>query len=276
MTDYVVSDEEKQTIIQNFLLNAPPGEFIEVVQDVKFLLNDDTLLNSVAPSAFKEYNTEQFSVVTKGDLKGIVTKFGEVENDTYLEPVSRRVFAFNQIKQEVGDISDGSRYLNGSHESFRAAVQSGIQDYVSSSYQENGAYGVYDTDSGVTLVITSVIFNPDNFWNGRWRSVWNAAIRGGTATITGNIRLDVHYYEEGNVQLKTHKEINAQIGASDANTFAREFVEQVTRIEGDFHRELTNNYDTMSTTTFKALRRALPIFRTLIKWDNLGQYDVSM
>lgn len=64
-----------EDIVKSFLLNAPPGEFMEVVSgllsyifklshfnisiDVRVLLKNDDLLNSLAPSTFREYNENQ-------------------------------------------------------------------------------------------------------------------------------------------------------------------------------------------------------------------------
>ena len=52
--------EELIGMANNFLLNAPPGEFMEVVTDVRGLLADqESIINDSAPATFHEYNTEQ-------------------------------------------------------------------------------------------------------------------------------------------------------------------------------------------------------------------------
>ena len=64
MTDgYDLTDDQKAKIASEFLLNAPPGEFNEVFNDVRSLLNDDDLLKSKCNNAFSQYNKEQFHVV---------------------------------------------------------------------------------------------------------------------------------------------------------------------------------------------------------------------
>jgi len=42
-----------------------------------------------------------------------------------------------------------------------------------------------------------------SYRNGRWRSVWTAKISGSKVTLNGHIQVNVHYYEDGNVQLNT-------------------------------------------------------------------------
>jgi len=67
MADYVVSQEEMIEIANKFLISAPPGEFMEVVTDVRALLPDEKLINDTAPATFREYNTDQMLQVPNGD-----------------------------------------------------------------------------------------------------------------------------------------------------------------------------------------------------------------
>lgn len=48
-----------------------------------------------------------------------------------------------------------------------------------------------------TLEIVGNRYNPNNFWTGRWRSRWTVDQAAGT--VDGEIRLDAHYFEQGNV-----------------------------------------------------------------------------
>jgi len=54
-----ISNKEIVEIVPGFLLNSPPGEFMEVVTDVRGLLSDEAIINSSAPATFREYNTDQ-------------------------------------------------------------------------------------------------------------------------------------------------------------------------------------------------------------------------
>lgn len=47
--------------------------------------------------------------------------------------------------------------------------------------------------------------------NGRWRSVWTVLISGQQAEISGILKVQVHYYEDGNVQLVSSKDVKEAI-----------------------------------------------------------------
>lgn len=47
--------------------------------------------------------------------------------------------------------------------------------------------------------------------NGRWRSQWSVSIISGSAEARGILKVQVHYYEDGNVQLVSSKDIKETI-----------------------------------------------------------------
>ena len=59
-----------------------------------------------------------------------------------------------------------------------------------------------------------------NFRNGRWRSVWTIREEGGQAEVTGLLKVQVHYYEDGNVQLVSSKEIKETITKSVSTNYS--------------------------------------------------------
>jgi len=278
-----VPDDELVQIATNFLLNSPPGEFMEVVTDVRALIPKESLLNDVAAETFREYNTEQMVQVNSPGNKHqvLISKHGEVSDNEYLDPRGNQIITYDHIKQEVHGARAIGSELESDVEAHRAAFDDEAVKYVAEHYP-GGATTVYGKKQGsqykVIVCISSSRFNPNNFWNGRWRSVWQvtfAANGGGQATIDGKMQVNVHYYEDGNVQLNTNTEKHLQAPAGDPVATASNAMKAIIKAEQSFHSALDTSYSTMGDTTFKALRRALPITREKINWNKIRNYKVG-
>jgi len=267
------TQEELIDIANNFLLSAPPGEFMEVVTDVRALLPKESLINESAPRTFREYNTEQMVQVDspKGH-KVLITKYGEVSDGEYLDPKGGVVLRYDHIKQEVtGSRPIQSGDLESNVESLRVAFEKEAFTYCAEHYPF-GTTTVYGKDGKVIFCISSSRFNPHNFWNGRWRSVWTYH----SGELVGHFKIVVHYYEDGNVQLNTNTTQTVNISASGSpDSIAQAALKAVAKAEQQFQESLDSSYRSMGDTTFKALRRALPITRTRIDWNKIKNYKIG-
>jgi len=243
---------------------------MEVVTDVRALLPSESLINESAPRTFREYNTEQMVQVDSpgNSHKVLITKYGEVSDGEYLDPMGKQVISYDHIRQEVtGKRGISSGELDSSLESLRGAFERAAFDYVQQHYP-HGTTTVYGKDGKIIICISSTKFNPNNFCNGRWRSVWTFH----DGELIGHFKIVVHYYEDGNVQLNTdttQKTTITESGSPDAVATAA--IKAITKVEQTFQQALDQSYTTMGDTTFKALRRALPITRSRIDWSSISK-----
>jgi len=122
----------------------------------------------------------------------------------------------------------------------------------------------------VTLCLSSAQLSAKNFWSGRLRSLWQLTRPpgGGAASLSGQLDVAVHYFEEGNVQLQTGHSVQLSLPACDgAAALAEAALRAVRREEASYYASLETTFEELAGGAFKELRRALPVTRTRFQWE---------
>ena len=85
--------------------------------------------------------------------------------------------------------------------------------------------------------------------------------------------MNVHYYEDGNVALSTSKSFSniAVEGSGNADSVMR----KVAAIEKQYQEEVNRTIVDMNETSFKALRRQLPVTRQKVEWEKIRGYGLG-
>ncbi|EYC31122.1 hypothetical protein Y032_0004g1970 [Ancylostoma ceylanicum] len=279
-TEATIPDSEKVRIVSDFLQHAPPGEFNEVFNAVRMLLNNDQLLKEGCAQAITKYNESQFvPVKLEGvEKQTLVTPFNDIGGGRYVDDSSKKSFKYDHLRKEASDIQPTAAE-SGAVESWRAALQKELDAYIDDHYSKSGVGCVFARHGNLTLCIESHQFQPKNFCNGRWRSEWKVPVgdgKTGSQELVGKIKVQVHYYEDGNVQLFSEKDCNVKIQVtSDLEKTAKDIVAAIRDEEGKYQQAVQENYASMSDNTFKALRRQLPVIRAKMDWHKVQSYRIG-
>lgn len=269
--DEEVTPEEKLQIAQHYLLSSPPGQFHDILGDVRKIIPADMMSDALAGGIARVANLKNNQIVKAPSGKQVVlNQAGEIDPVHYFDSLSGTVFTIDHLKMVTEDAAEVPSGQDAALEAKRSAVQERLSKYVSVSFPtEISAGGVFAKDGKLTVALNGEKINLKNFWSGRWQSTWTVNISGQSCTISGDIKLHVHYFEDGNLQLQGQKavpESSSMSFNSDAD-LADRVITFIHAQEGALQSGLEEMYTTMNNETLRAMRRIMPITRTKMEWN---------
>ena len=93
-----------------------------------------------------------------------------------------------------------------------------------------------------------------------------AKIEEGLGKLSGTVRSNVHYFEDGNVQLDDGTKFACELKFSKG--VGESMAAQVMEYEMEFNAGMEDIYVSMSEQVLQGLRRRLPVTRVKFDWDN--------
>lgn len=264
---------EVASIISQFIQTSPPGSNRVLVKDIETLLNKENGTKLI-DSKLREFYTNELTIDDdkSGDLKlielndgfSLVSKYNLDDKGLKFIDFKQQVkFNFDFYNDKPIDIE--SIELNNSE---LESLQKKLDGYVSNHYIDQSVGMVVPKDGNqYQLIIIGERLNDGNFYNGKWVSLFE--YNGDNGKIKGLIKVAVHYYEDGNVLLKSSKEFERETTNLDV-------IEAIGSIEHEFELGLLNEIGELNENKFKGLRRLLPISRNKIQWGKaIGNYKLG-
>ncbi|KAF8527514.1 F-actin-capping protein subunit alpha [Hysterangium stoloniferum] len=274
-----VDQDDRMASAASFILQSPPGEINDVLNDVRNIISDDESLQRGIQPALRQYNIEQFVTVDvlNQEHQVIISEAARVdgEQERFRDPRSKTTFIFDHLTLEAADVQDYQP--DEEAEPFRAALESATTTYVSDHFA-GGVAAVHAISASKYIIqIVANKYNPHNYWSGRWRSEYIVDID--EAKLRGKVLINVHYFEQGNVQLSTTHtptfELTPAIISSPNAASASKILALIETRETEHQTALFDSYYEMGERTFKGLRRALPLTRHKIDWDKVLGYKLG-
>lgn len=262
---------DKQQIASYFILSSPTGEVNAMVEDVKTLVNDEaTTSREFLKGVMREYNTQQMvSATAPNGEKVLVSVHGQVSDNAYLDPASGKVLTFDHLEQKFTGETDQKQVLSENIDSFRSNIEGELKEYIKSKYRPGKCVtAVYGADNGsITVCISAKNVKLSAYWSGAWRSKFSIDVsKKGEAVLTGSIKVNVHYFEDGNVQLHSESNKQAKIQVKDSADTARAVVGAIDQIESQYQSSLEEIYVQMHSQQFKSMRRFYPVTGQPMNW----------
>jgi hypothetical protein len=160
------------------------------------------------------------------------------------------------------------------HASLLTSLSSALSSHFAEHYPPttSSAYTIcpsQSTPDTIAILLSTTKSSPSNFLSGRWRSTF--LYNPSTSTLTGTIKINVHYYEDGNVALSTTKSIPETQVSGDGT----EIVKKVAALEKQYQEEVNRAFVGMNEGAFKGLRRQLPVTRQRVEWEKVRGYNLG-
>lgn len=249
------------TIIKNIIKDSPAGELEEVYQDLITIAGEnskETIIDAIA-----EYNVENSIPIDVDGKDVIISKYNK-QGTKFVDPVNGIQFSVDHLHQKGLDVEEYSADIDADQK--KAITDLG--NYLSTNFPGRSTFAVLplEEQSKTAIIIVSTKYNPNNFWNGHWKSEYVYDKTEGK--LSGTIDIDVHYYEDGNVKFHSSKLVE--------ETNIKDPVASIKELEHKFEQDLQESFTDLNEKQFKSLRRRLPITRARVNWGKaIGNYRLG-
>jgi len=176
---------------------------------------------------------------------------------TFIEPVSLLELSTNPVGEDLVPIYLHAGDGEGTTKGFEGGVTHGGVGGI-----EGGMEGLLGLDDRLHCIRCC-----------RW---WVSSSRL-EVLLNGVVELNVTLLVVVDVDLKLNNTVekHLQSAGGDPSATAVNAMKAIIKAEQAFHAALDASYTTMGDTTFKALRRALPITRMKIDWNKILTYRIG-
>lgn len=257
---------------------APPGQISHVTEYCKKLSSvfGEKIEEAIELAGRNRIIQDGLLVKIKGNEESkdiLITSdnFNGEPNDLIIDNSN-----FRFISESLVELTNSSDEDEGE---FGKELRSSFIKYVQELYKNTGNVSIQKIDESSWKVhIIGSKSNCKSFWSGHWHSEWNIKLlEDDFIGIDGKIKLNAHFHEEGSVQLAAEKVIQCS-----KLKFAENVAKSIEKIywkvcdtEDAVQVALNEAYRHLSETSFKRLRRQLPISRTKMDWAKFANYKIG-
>jgi len=157
----------------------------------------------------------------------------------------------------------------------RIALEKETGAYVEEHHDKYGKYAVTKSGNEYHISVHSNRARSDNFTSGVWQVKGVLKPEEEDFSLALENIVSVHYYEDGNVQMNSSTKDVFKIAKSDEEKMAAEIIGSLNKFVVNYHSTISDYYLKMHDSTFKLLRRQLPITKSKIDWGKLKLYTLA-
>jgi len=255
---------EQLDICQAFLKYAPPGEFEQCYAAVSSIIDNSSVVQEARRSTIQEWTENECQIVKlDNDQSALMCSEGRQPDGSYLDPSTSKLYRYDfDVRQGtvIGPGPEGSP--------LRQTLQKKIAEYMTNSYKENAACGVFDgPNNTITIVLRSASVSLRNFRTGRviGRYVYSSG------NIKGRIEAYFHFFENGNAVCQHGGDLDKNCSES-----ADDIVKKITAFETSWLTKFNEGLKVMGDEAILKLRRLTTVAKNKINWQQECTYGGGM
>ncbi|EER36225.1 conserved hypothetical protein [Candida tropicalis MYA-3404] len=247
-------------LVDSLIETAPPAELKNVSQSLS------SLTTSSIDDNIEKYAQENAVVIDNT----IVSKYNKDKNSSkYIDYINNKKFNVDWINCKIIDVENYES--NFEYPKIYQELIDKLNQYGEDYYPSTFAFTIIPTeDEELRIIIIGQRANHDNFYTGQWKSNY---LISKNSNISGEIKLDIHYFEDGNVRLKFIEEIS---DIKIDNSSSSKIVNFINDQENKVVIKIVDQFNNLNQQSFKNLRRLLPVTRSKINWGSaIGNYRLG-
>lgn len=250
----------EDSLLSGLVHSAPPAELPGVAKSLGSLASG----NSVVSRALQDFIDDKGGVFSD---KYVALKYNRQPLGKYIDYVRKQLFTADPATGKAVDIEEWNGDVD--YPPYFDELVTKLDQYGQDHFPLNYAYAVIPDEDTTIVLIYGRRVNGDNFYTGQWSAEY--AVSAGQ--VTGDVNLDVHYYEDGNVRLGYLETVSESL----SNASGSAIVNAIERGENAATAKILAQFGDLNQRVFKNLRRLLPVTRAKINWGSaIGNYRLGL
>lgn len=251
-------------IVNGLVNDSPLGELAEVRESLQEIVPAES--KAVVTDAIDQFIVDQGVVISGKYIASKHTK--DTLSSKFWDYISKQKFNVDSTSLKAIDIEEAEP--NVKYPDFYNELTASLAKYGDDHYPSEFAFtAIPQQDGSIVVVIIGQKVDKNNFYSGSWKSVYSF---GSNGSASGDVKLDIHYYEDGNVRLEFGEKAQGSIGQLSAS----DIVNYIYKTETAVSMKIMDEFTLLNQKYFKNLRRLLPVTKSKINWGKaIGTYRLG-
>ena len=264
MSEKEINYSNPKEIAKYVIQQTPIGLLNSSLKSLKVLLKEEVLNTPEVLQEIKNYNENHLMPITiqKEKPKVIISSLNKDSHEFYYDQGQNIRFKLNKNCQ----VEKLEEYESKSET--RKKIEKKLIEYINKYYNSNTTtYNVYFDSllDKIFVLICGQNISEVNFLSGEWLSTWECDLN--DKKVTGEIKINTIYYEEGNTQFNYKNNYETIIKGNDDDSIANELIGFIEKNENDIQKKMEMDNEDFSEKYIKSLRKSNSLIGKEMNWS---------